>query len=286
MTIAGVYLSPEGVVFGADSTASAPVSEGGFHFYDFNQKLFEIGDGGTLATITWGLAALSDWSYRTLLALFNDELAQVPPASVGDAAQRWVEFFWQRYEADPLVQHTRALKAKADAGGATSAELHELAELASGLSVGFCIAGYVPQSRIPEAHHMMFGPLGGQPAPAKMAMGSIQWWGVPNFFSRLLFGADANVLNDIEKSGKWTGTRAELDAIVRSHASVPSCALPIRDAIDYVHTCIHCTVKAIKFSGLPQVCGGPIELAVITTDRRFRWVRHKAWDAAIGEGVN
>jgi hypothetical protein len=31
-------------------------------------------------------------------------------------------------------------------------------------------------------------------------------------------------------------------------------------------------------------CGGPIEIAVITTDRRFRWVRHKDWDVAIAEG--
>ena len=42
--------------------------------------------------------------------------------------------------------------------------------------------------------------------------------------------------------------------------------------------------KAMKFSDLPQICGGPIEIAVITSDRRFRWVKHKTWDAAIMEG--
>jgi hypothetical protein len=34
-----------------------------------------------------------------------------------------------------------------------------------------------------------------------------------------------------------------------------------------------------------MVCGGPIEIAVISSDRKFRWVRHKEWDAAIAEGA-
>ena len=55
--------------------------------------------------------------------------------------------------------------------------------------------------------------------------------------------------------------------------------------IDFVHACIASTIKAMKFSNLAQICGGPIEIAVITTDRRFRWVRHKEWDAAISEGA-
>jgi hypothetical protein len=59
--------------------------------------------------------------------------------------------------------------------------------------------------------------------------------------------------------------------------------LPIRDAIDFVHSSIYSTIKALKFSQFPQVCGGPIEIAVITSDRPFRWVRHKRFDAAITE---
>lgn len=57
----------------------------------------------------------------------------------------------------------------------------------------------------------------------------------------------------------------------------------LRDAIDFAHACIYSTIKGMKFSNFFQVCGGPIELAVISTDRKFRWVRHKAWDAAIDE---
>jgi len=85
------------------------------------------------------------------------------------------------------------------------------------------------------------------------------------------------------ESGKWVGTDAELVAIVNSH-QLHHGPVPMRDAIDFIHTCIFSTIKAIKFSNLPQICGGPIELAVITTDRNFRWVRHKTWDTAVTQG--
>jgi hypothetical protein len=100
---------------------------------------------------------------------------------------------------------------------------------------------------------------------------------------RLIIGADPNLRSAILASGNWSGTEAELDGLMvqqrLSHA-----ILPIRDAIDFVYTCIYSTIKALKFSSLQQICGGPIEIAIITTDRPFRWVRHKAFDAAISEG--
>jgi hypothetical protein len=99
-----------------------------------------------------------------------------------------------------------------------------------------------------------------------------------------MFGCDDDFKADIIKSGKWTGTNAELDALLAKYQlSIPY--LPLRDAIDFVHSCIASTIKALKFSNLAQTCGGPIEIAVITTDRHFRWVRHKQWDAAINEGI-
>ena len=66
-----------------------------------------------------------------------------------------------------------------------------------------------------------------------------------------------------------------------STSCAPPGVLPIREAIDWVHASIYTTIKGIKFSRFDPVCGGPIEVAVITTDRRFRWVRHKGLDAAM-----
>ena len=35
------------------------------------------------------------------------------------------------------------------------------------------------------------------------------------------------------------------------------------------------TIKTMKFSHMAPVCGGPVEIAVVTTDRKFRWVRQR-----------
>ncbi len=101
--------------------------------------------------------------------------------------------------------------------------------------------------------------------------------------NRLLFGCDDNLLGSILNSGKWTGTYQELLDIALQQA-ITHPPLPIRDAIDFTHACIVSTIKALKFSSFSQICGGPVEIAVITTDRKFRWVRHKPWDTAITEG--
>jgi hypothetical protein len=39
----------------------------------------------------------------------------------------------------------------------------------------------------------------------------------------------------------------------------------------------------MKFSFGAPVAGGPIEIGFISTDRPFRWVRHKSFSSAIVE---
>jgi hypothetical protein len=101
--------------------------------------------------------------------------------------------------------------------------------------------------------------------------------------SRLTNGIADEVREAILTSGKWAGTPQEFDAIASSARLAHPVTVPIREAIDFTHACLLTTIKAIKFSNSPKVCGGPIELAVITTDRPFRWIQHKDWDVAIRE---
>ncbi len=295
MTIAGIYLSPEGVVFGADSTASAFLpNNGGIHFFDFTQKVFEIGDESTLGLITWGMGGVESTSHRTLIAQLGDDLEVKPAQSVKEVADRWTDRFWNAYTAMQAYKDCVALAAKPahdptlpvpPVGMRTAVEEGQLQGLRNHLGVGFGIGGYVDGNRTPEAFVIWFHPDQPKPSPTPLPQHTLGWWGVPNFFSRLLKGADDNLIEALAKSGKWTGTRAELDQLVADVTILPPGQLPIRDAVDYVYTCIVCTIKALKFSALPQLCGGPIEIAVVTTDRRFRWVNHKPWDAAIKDGA-
>jgi hypothetical protein len=293
VTIAAVYVTAEGVVLGADSTLSVVTSAAGqpaYHYFNHNQKLLEIGDKSTLGILTWGLGSLGGESYRTLVAKLGDTLAKNPAKSVAEVAGLWVKDFYPRYtktiatSAEWMALH---VKKPFDANGPRAADTRTKDEedsyqhLRATFSVGFCVAGYCLPDREPKAFLVMFTP-GATTAPSPVEA-KIGFWGAPNMIERLIYGRDAQLLDDLMTSGKWSGNRNDLEAILNKYV-LSHGPLPIRDAIDFVHTCIHSTIKAMKFSNFPQICGGPIELAVITTDRTFRWVRHKSWDTAVLEG--
>ena len=294
MTIAACYVSPEGIVLGADSTAS--FNFGGGHYYNHNQKLFEIGEGTTFGVVTWGLGGLTDRSYRTLFAEFGDDIKRTAPTSARDVANRWAAKIWQEYSTSPhLIQKLadcRRLHAKTGfdpaaqpppATARTQAEEREYQDLVGNLVVGFCIGGYLESDRIPSAFEVTVWPHAqAPPIPSVIAMHSHRFWGAPNLTDRLIYGVDNEFINRLVASGHWRGTPQDLQNVI-APGRLDQPIMPIRDAIDFLHTCIYSTIKGLKFSTFSQICGGPIELAVITTDRKFRWVRHKDWDAAVWE---
>lgn len=294
MTIAACYVSPEGIVFGADSTAS--FNFGGFHYYNHNQKLFEIGEGATLAVVTWGLGGLFDKSYRTLFAELADDLKKTPPQTVREVADRWATLFWAAYNGAPPMAADLATcrqlhgktafdptKQPPDPAARTQAEEEQYQNFVRNLGAGFCVGGYLEKDRVPEAYEITVWPQDQKaPTSSPVAMHTHRFWGAPNMTHRLIYGCDGDFIARLVASSKWQGTPQDLQTIIdagRLHQPI----MPIRDAIDFIHTCIYSTIKALKFSTFSQICGGPIELAVITTDRKFRWVRHKDWDAAVWE---
>jgi hypothetical protein len=291
MTIAACYVSPEGVAFGADSTTTYPTQHGN-HYLNHSQKLFEIGEQSTLALVTWGLGGLAVKSHRMLVALLGDDLAANRPADVTDVANRWARQFFAEYVQSPLVVQWRILNAMAPHGHAgagpnvrTLQQEELLKQLTTTLLVGFCLGGYVLPSRTPFAFDMVFQPHAqAPPVPTPLPVGTSRFYGAPNMVSRLIHGYDAELRAKLLTSGKWSGTTQELDAFLNQFSIASPALMPMREALDYAHSCIASTIKAFKFSQFPQICGGPIELGVITCDRRFRWVRHKQWDSAVTEG--
>lgn len=293
MTIAACYLSSEGIVLGADSTSTYALPSGN-HYFNHGQKIFEIGESSTLGIVTWGLGGLSVGSHRTLVALLADDLKKTKAKSVQDVADRWCAQFWKAYSsslpAELALYDTLSkmlpfdpLAVPPPPNARTKDQEAQFAGLRNTFTVGFCIAGYVIPGRKPEAFEMVFDLANGQPKPTQIAAGGQRFWGAPNMIARLLHGYDPALRQAILSSGKWNGTDAELDSLLRKQA-LTHLPAPIRDAIDFTYACVLSTIKALKFSSFAQTCGGPIEIAVITADRPFRWVRHKSWDAAITEG--
>ncbi len=139
--------------------------------------------------------------------------------------------------------------------------------------------------KTPSAFEIQYNPMLTAPKPVdQLPIGTPKFWGCPNLVDRLLYGIDWEVLDDIERSEEWTGTKEKLFELITPHCLGQPQDLPIREAIDWIHASVYTTIKARKFSHLPSVCGGPVEMAVITTDRPFRWVRHKKFDSAISQG--
>jgi hypothetical protein len=287
MTIAVCYLSPEGVVLGADSTAT------GFtpwpHYLNYAQKIFEVGEIGgkdTLGVLTWGLGGTGLISHRTLVARLADGLA-TGGFKVIDAANKWIDLYWQEYSVAFAPQLARAAALTAKGGTRSPPETAELENLGQQFTVGFCLGGYSKvENRVPFAYQTIFDPRLPKPSPVTLPINVPMYWGAPNMIRRLLTGIDPGLLGELLASGKWAGQEGQLLQIVQKYtlnSSSGALILPIRDAIDFVHSSIYSTIKAHKFSQFPQICGGPIEIAVITSDRPFRWVRHKRFDAAITE---
>lgn len=284
LTIAACFVTGEGVVLGADSTVTVSRPRG-TRYYDHAQKLFHVG-GEHLGIVNWGDVPISV-SYRTMVATFGDDLARHPATSVHDAAERWARHCVGRLRREyaPQIALAESGRANALAGHAPTSEESAIA-MVKDFSAGFCIGGWAPPDRTPVACEVRIS-LEGSPRVEDIGMGVLQFWGAPNIFRRVLHGIDWGSLDDIleaehpDGSRMWTGTEEELYDRVFARALRVSPGLPIREAVDLVHFSIQTTIKALKFSDFEPTCGGPIEVATITSDRSFRWVRHKDFDAAI-----
>jgi hypothetical protein len=285
MTIAACFLTPGGVVLGADSTTTiSVVAHGGVaipHYFEHAQKMFEIGHESTLGVVTWGLGAFADVSYRTLFAELGDRVAAGGFSSVRKVVDGFASSFWTRY-AKVFSAELRRVQDLNQKGSLNDHEQQELATLLQQLTAGFCIGGYLLPDRTPRAFELNFSPdQASPPAARELAIGQPQFWGVPNIVNRVIFGIDSALGAAIVRSSHWSGTDRDLLDLIEPFVLRLAANLPIREAIDYVHSVILTTCKGLKFSHLPPVCGGPVEVAVITTDRRFRWVTHKTLGEAL-----
>src|SRR5262249_37845217 len=77
-----------------------PMPSGSEHHFNYAQKVFQVGQEGTLGMTMWGLGNLGEISYRRLIAEFAGTLVSQPPPSMAELAERWNAFFWKAYSAE------------------------------------------------------------------------------------------------------------------------------------------------------------------------------------------
>lgn len=269
MTVAAACLTSEGVVLGADSATLVSAQPPGgpatvVQVLTHAQKVFEVGQEGKgrFGLCTWGSGNIAGISHRTVVARLADK-----------------------------VTDDTTVKAAAEALLGTVAEIVGGGAPVGG-DVGYFLGGWNQGDHTPECYQLHV-PAKGDPGIKPLDMGQAMFSGAPQFFTRVFRGFDPALPSRI-----MAELKARLDPLPEGfdelfdtafrEASGPLVAaglrdLPIREAIDYVHTYLHITVKAYKFMFGVPVCGGPVEVAFISTDRCFRWVCHKRFDSAIRE---
>jgi hypothetical protein len=263
VTIAAAYLTSDGVVLGADSTTTVIASGGVVQLFNCGQKVFEIGKDSRLGLCTWGAGSLAGTSHRTLVARLADRI-DLSRVTVQEATNVFTDIVSQAYGAGDNI------------GG-----------------VGYVIGGWNLGSHEPDCYALFFEPRN-EPKCSAFSIGQAMFFGNPEFFGRVFEGYDsklpAMVLAKLREMNLGIPDDRLTDALNQAFATavIPlKCTgfpdLPIREAIDFVHMYLHVTVKAFKFRFGPPVCGGPIEIAFISTDRSFRWVTHKDFARAIYE---
>lgn len=267
MTIAAAYLTTEGVVFGADSTTTIAAADGQkMQLINHAQKVFEVGESGHLALCTYGAGRVGTTSHRTIAAMLGDFVAKNPGTPIEDIAQQLMNI------VITLVGSGHALHG----------------------FLGYFFGGCDPSSREPKLFTIQIH--NGNVNVQRVGLGPV-FGGSFNYFQRVFHGFDPGwpqalsaelkqQLKDVDGAKVDQALNAAILAAAPKFAATGWDDLPIREAVDFVHTYLHITVKVEKFrTGLPA-CGGPLETAFITTDRKFRWVRHKPFDSAIVEQQN
>jgi len=275
MTLAAAYLTSEGVVLGADSTTVVQVAAQGEdqprvgQLLDHAQKVFEVGGPGTgrLGLCTWGDGSVCGTSHRTVVARLMEAV---------DDRKTSVE------ESVGLLTDIVAAASASAKGGAPPMGF-----------LGYYLGGWDPSSHEPHCFRVEFRENGATPTVAKLGVGEASFSGSPEYFNRVFRGFDLGLPQLLYD--ELCGIKAELpsgfaDDLKQAFENVAQKLvmsgfrdLPIREAIDYVHTYLHITIKGAKFRFGPQLVGGPIEIGFVSTDRRFRWVCHKSHGSAVFE---
>jgi hypothetical protein len=268
MTIAAAYLTPEGVVLGADSTTTTMTKGGVGQLLNNAQKVFEVGPcgQGRMAFCTWGSAMIGELSHRTIGALLAERVDK--DATIQQAS-------------DTLVDIVKNAPGPKDS-----------------LDVGYFLGGINP-SHAPECNEITLvgvQPPGEQPQILskiqKVAMGDAGFRGVPDFFTRCFHGFDPklpgalsfNLLKELGTAAPPNFQAIFDKALLEARKDIYTgwtSNLPLRDAIAFVHMFIHLTIMSFKFRLGPPICGGEAEVGFVSTDRPFRWVCHKNFDSAI-----
>jgi hypothetical protein len=252
MSIVACVKTYGGVVLGADSmsTISSTPVQGGppavLKTYGHAEKVFRVGNL-PIGVATYGIGNIGPRSIGSHLIEFSGQCDK--SLKVEEVAVKLLKFLGDPY---------------ADAFGKSPPEQRPV--------LGIYVAGYNPKGPYAEEWEFII-PKDEKPRQVRPAnqFGSA-WRGMDLIFTRLFFGFDPRVAQDLTP---------EVYAKMTSKYVLPVVfdPMPVQDAIDFTRFILTTTVNMSRFMVGSPVCGGALDIAAITeagpNEERFVWVSHK-----------
>ncbi|RJX17553.1 MAG: hypothetical protein C4575_12990 [Desulforudis sp.] len=281
MTICVAVKVSEGLVLAADSAATihgelhlpnGEVSIGILKTYEHARKLSHVKDY-PIGTLSWGLSLIGPRSVESLIKEYEYSLqslqeeqekahlcrlegrAEVDPFryQVRDIAQGLFQHIKKFYEAN-LPEDKRS-------------------------PLGILVSGYSSDQFFPEQFMIQIPESPDLKELRKDVNGKpnfgADWFGLTDAMTRLHWGRDQQVVAII--ADRFKVEKEEVRQLLEPlQYQIVFDGMPLQDAIDFAVYVVNVVIGRYRFVLGAPLCGGEIDVAVITPDN-FTWINRKAW---------
>jgi hypothetical protein len=266
MTIVVAVKVNDGLVLAADSAVAVHGGPAGqppgiLKTYDYGRKLTHIKDY-PIGTLSWGISLLGSRTIESLISEYEFDLPSVedekaPDFQVHEIADNLRAFLLKRYEAQygPLSPGSQP-------------------------SLGVLVNGYSTGKYFPEQYLFEFPTTpdlqlrrpdreNGEPNLG------VDWFGMTDAITRLIKGADQR-LSAVLAQRLQTSPEEAWQLLGQFEYPIAFEGMPLQDAIDLAVYLVEMTIGRYRFAVGAPLCGGEVDVAVITP-RGFTWVYRKNW---------
>ena len=267
MSIVVAVRVSEGLVMATDSASTLALQNpegqtGVVKIYNHANKLLQLKDY-PIGVAAWGSGNLGA---RTISSLIEEYANRQP--TLGDLHDESGEL--------SVVDHANGLMEYLK-----EAHDREYPTPQPGIGLGILVGGYTGNDFFPEEYvfnipNQDFARLREPLANGSQDFGA-NWYGFTDAIVRLHHGRDDRLADVLAKHGMDTDTIPKvLEEISQQFQySVPFAGMPLQDAVDYSIYVVGVVVGRYRFAIGPELCGGPIDVATITRQEGFVWIKKK-----------
>ncbi|MCJ7513789.1 MAG: hypothetical protein MUO23_12570 [Anaerolineales bacterium] len=215
--------------------------------YQNARKLFPLGKEPAVGVVTFGAGSLGA---RTIYGLVLEFSRERHGNSVQDVAQALHAFIKGHYDAAfgqaPLDQRP---------------------------PLGFYIAGYSDRKALAEEWEFILPRADTATKVRPDDAYGASWRGIDFPFTRLHFGFDPRMRLYLQQAGVSEEILAPIFGEKIFSSPVAFEGMPIQDAINFAVYVLRTTIGFTSFELGPPACGGPLQVAAITHESGFQWVK-------------